>query len=230
MNRINRSVVAVIGAAVIAFSGLALSASSADKAPAEWDGLQKTKIKNIDLGYVRPGVDLTAYKRIMIDPVEVRFSKDWNPNRTGSRLPVSQADRDEIAMKLGALAEKTWADVLSKDNGYPIAKEPAPDVMRLSTALIDVYINAPDVATAGRSRTYVMDAGHMTLVAEMRDGETGALFARVVDVAVGTDTGQLQWSNSVENSAEARDAVTRWAKMLRKRLDAVHEHPNIAVK
>ncbi len=65
----------------------------------------------------------------------------------------------------------------------------------------------------------------MTLVAELRDSETGALFARVIDVAAGGGTGRLTFSNSVENSAEAREAVDGWARILRQRLDAVHAHP-----
>ena len=42
--------------------------------------------------------------------------------------------------------------------------------------------------TAGRTQTYTMNAGRMTLVMELRDGPTGQLLARVVDRHVGTDT------------------------------------------
>ncbi len=70
-----------------------------------------------------------------------------------------------------------------------------------------------------------MNAGRMTLVAELRDSETGALFARVVDEREARDNMTLQWSNRVENSAEARAAVSRWANILRARLDAVRAQP-----
>lgn len=53
----------------------------------------------------------------------------------------------------------------------------------------------------------------------------GALFARVIDVAAGGGTGRLTFSNSVENSAEAEEAVDAWARILRQRLDAVRAHP-----
>lgn len=200
------------------------AAAIAEEAPVEWDGLQKTKVKGIDLAYVRPGVDASAYSKIMLDPVQVAFSKDWKPERTGSRMPVSQEDRDRIAEGLAALAHDTFKEVLSKDGGYPVVTEPGPDVLRLSTGLADVYINAPDVPSAGRSRTYVANAGRMTLVAEFRDSETGALFARAVDAREARDNTPMTWSNSVTNSAEARRMVAQWAKIIRSRLDAVRAH------
>src|SRR6185295_4555480 len=57
------------------------------------DGLQKTKVKNIDLAYARPGASLAAYKRVKIDPVEVAFSPSWNPTRTGSALKLSTQEK-----------------------------------------------------------------------------------------------------------------------------------------
>ncbi|HET9447729.1 MAG TPA: hypothetical protein VFO35_15795, partial [Steroidobacteraceae bacterium] len=89
------------------------------------------------------------------------------------------------------------------------------------TALVDVYVNAPDSQAPGRSRTYVMNAGRMTLVAELRDSETGALFARVLDAREARNNVAMTWSSRVANSAEARNAVAQWAKILRARLDAV---------
>lgn len=193
--------------------------------PVEWDGLQKTKVKGIDLAYVRPGVNLAQYSKVMLDPVEVAFAKNWQPEQVASRMPVSQQDRERIKSDLARLTTATITDTLGKKNGYPVVATPGPDVMRLSTALVDVYINAPDVPTAGRSRTYVMNAGHMTLVAELRDSETGALFARVLDEREARDNVGMTWSSSIENSAEARNAVSQWAKILRARLDAVRAQP-----
>ena len=197
--------------------GLAL----ADDPPVEWDGLQKKKVKGIDLAYVRPGVDLSVYGKVMLDPVQVAFAKNWKPEKPGSRVRVSQEERELIMRRLAALFEKTFTETLSKKDGYPVVTAAGPDVMRVSAALADVYITAPDLPTAGRSYTYVVNAGRMTLVAEMRDSETGALFARVIDAREARDNTNMMWSNSVENSAEARRIVTHWANILRSRMDAV---------
>jgi hypothetical protein len=194
-------------------------------APVEWDGLQRTKVKGIDAAYVRPGVDLAQYGKVMLDPVVVAFDKNWKPERTGSRTALSPEDRERIKSDLSKLAWDAIKDTLGKKNrqsdGYAVVAAPGPDVMRLSTALVDVYVNAPDVQAPGRSRTYVVNAGRMTLVAELRDSETGALFARVLDQREARGNVGLTWSSSVQNSAEARNAVTSWANILRARLDAV---------
>jgi hypothetical protein len=193
--------------------------------PVEWDGLQRTKIKGIDVAYVRPGVDLSRYTRVMLDPVEVAFDKNWKPERTGSRTAMSPEDRERIKSDLSELAADAIKDTLGRKNwhgdGYAVDSAPGPDVMRLSTALVDVYINAPDVQAPGRASTYVVNAGRMTLVAELRDSETGALFARVLDQREARDDVGLTWSSRVENSSAARSAVTQWANILRSRLDAV---------
>jgi Protein of unknown function (DUF3313) len=207
--------------ASLGFGQLALGAEP----PVEWDGLQKTKIKGIELAYVRPGVNLAQYSKVILDPVQVAFAKDWKPEQTASHLRVSQEDRDRIKNDLAKLAADTIKDTLSKKDGYPIVEAAGPDVMRLSTALVDVYINAPDVQSPGRSRTYVMNAGRMTLVAELRDSETGALFARVLDAREARDNMGMTWSSRAENSAEARALVSQWAKILRTRLDAVRAQP-----
>ncbi|HEY4646686.1 MAG TPA: hypothetical protein VIH25_10440, partial [Steroidobacteraceae bacterium] len=76
-----------------------------------------------------------------------------------------------------------------------------------------------------RSTTYVVNAGRMTLVAEFRDAETGAILARVADQREARDDMFLQMSSSVENSAEARAMIANWARILRSRLDAVRMQP-----
>ena len=73
---------------------------------------------------------------------------------------------------------------------------------------------------AGRSRTYVANAGQMTLAIELRDAVTGTLLVQALDRATATDTGRFQWSNSVMNRAEAERALRGWADRLKVALDA----------
>ena len=188
------------------------------------EGLKKVNVKGIDAAYVRPGSTLGNYKRILLDPVQVSFSKDWKPDKTGSYLPLSQEDRERIRKDLAELFVTTATEVLEK-GGYPVVTESAPDVLRVTAELADVYINAPDTMSAGRSYSFVMSAGHMTLVAELRDSETGQIMARVFDQREARNDHYLQLSTSVSNSAEARDAVRMWANVLLGRLNAVRVEP-----
>ncbi len=127
----------LIVALVILFASLSAVALAADPA-IEWDGLQKTKIKGIDHAYVRPGVDISKYSKVMLDPVEVSFDKNWKPERTGSHFQLRQEDRDRIKRDLAALAAKTFTKTLGRKDGYPVVTTAGPDVMRVSAALTDV--------------------------------------------------------------------------------------------
>jgi hypothetical protein len=119
---------------------------------------------------------------------------------------------------------RTFAAELTR-GGYALADADGPDVLRVTPAIVDLYVNAPDVPTAGRSRTYVMDAGRMTLVVEARDSVSGQLLARAVDTRHGTETGRLQRANAVTNSQEAGRAIEQWARALREGLDRLRAAP-----
>jgi hypothetical protein len=94
--------------------------------------------------------------------------------------------------------------------------------VHISPAIVNLFINAPDTMSAGRSQTFVMDAGRMTLFAEFRDAYSGKLLARAVDTQSGSDFGQMQVANSVTNSAEAQRAINTWARTLVRGLDGLH--------
>jgi hypothetical protein len=59
----------------------------------------------------------------------------------------------------------------------------------------------------------------MTLVMEVRDAPSGQLLARVVDARRADSGGNMQWTNSVTNRAEADLVISEWAKKLRAGLD-----------
>ena len=184
------------------------------------DGLVRISVKGIDHAYMRPGASLAQYRRIMLDPVQVAFSKDWDPEKTGSRMKLSEEEREKIRSDLAKLFTKTFKHELEK-GGYTVVDAPAVDVLRVTPQLEDVYINAPDVMTPGRTRTYVMNAGRMSLLADLRDSETGAILARVADQKESRDEVNFELASSVYNSVEASRMISEWARILRSRLDAV---------
>src|SRR4051812_698773 len=65
---------------LICVAALAACASTSKKPPAEWDGLERRDVKGLDNVYVRPNVQFPPYKTVLIDPLQVEFSKDWDPN------------------------------------------------------------------------------------------------------------------------------------------------------
>jgi hypothetical protein len=189
--------------------------------PDSWDGLVQIKPKRADMVYVLPGADFRPYGKVMLDKTEVAFRKDWLKNMNDTRS-VSRKIDDSEAAKIKEAASSNFSDVWTKalqKAGYQVVTTPGPDVMRLSSAIINLYINAPDTMEAGRSRTYTAEAGEATLVLEVRDSRTNALLGRVVDQRETRSSVAMQQSNSVTNQADFRALFSQWASIAGKGMD-----------
>jgi hypothetical protein len=215
-----KALVAALG--IVAFAIPVIAAERTDT-PDTWEGLKKVKRPGLDTVYLREGVSLAKYKRVMLDPVEVSFDKNWNPRRGPGAF--NTADPTAIRQNLAKLARDVFRRELEKRGGYPLVDEPGPDVLRVRAQIVDLYINAPETNSPGITHTYVINAGEMTLVAELYDSETNALLARVIDRQRGLDRGlnELQIANRVTNTAEADRILSAWASRLRNALDKARE-------
>jgi hypothetical protein len=198
---------------------LAPAASKAVEEAMSADGLQKTKVKGIDLVYARPGASLAAYSKVRIGPVSVAFRKDFDPAKPGSRMKYAPEELDRIRTGVARIVQEEFVRELGRGS-YATVEAAGPDVLDVRASIVDLYVNAPDTMDAGRSRTYTINAGEMTLVMELVDSMSGEVLARVYDRREARDTGRLTWTNSVTNQAEAANAARAWAKILRTRLDA----------
>jgi hypothetical protein len=199
-------------------TGAAHSQSDFDKRMA-YDGLEPVKVKGISAAYRRPGATLAGYKRVKIDPVEVRFNKNWNPTSTGSRLPLPAADREAVRTQLAQLVRDQFVKTLAAKGTYPVVDESGPDVLRLRIYIVNLYVNAPDNPGPGVSRTFVTSAGEMTLFLELFDSETGQLLARAVDRQESRSANMIGMANRVTNIGEAEDITAQWARIMRDALD-----------
>jgi hypothetical protein len=203
----------------LAFAGT----SFAEKPPETWDGLVEVKAKRVELAYLAPGADFRPYRKVMVDPTQVAFHKDWMKNMNQQR-DLSRRTTPEDAQEILAAARSNFDDIFHEaftKAGYAVASTPGPDVLRVATAVVNLYINAPDTMSAGRSRTYTANAGEATLVIEMRDSQTGALLGRVVDQRETRDMGGMGMTTSVTNVSDFRALFKNWASITVKGLDAL---------
>ena len=198
--------------------------ASTRPAPAdEWDGLVRQTGTRLGAVFVRPDAEIVGYRSVMIDPVEVSFARNWEPNR-GGRSQLSRLDAGDMAAMQAGVADlfrETFRAELER-GGYQLVDVAGPDTLRVTAAIVDLYINAPDTMSPGRSRTYTANTGRMTLVAELRDSMTGELLARAVDARSGRSSGIMQVTNRVTNTADARRAMGVWATALRQALDEMY--------
>jgi hypothetical protein len=123
---------------------------------------------------------------------------------------MTQAQADQIVQAVSTGMGEVFAKAY-QDAGYQVVTTPGPDVLRVRTGVLNLSIAAPDVQTAGRSRTFSADAGQATLVLEARDSQTGALLGRALDRQVVGDA-RPYLRNSVTNRSDFERVFQRWAK------------------
>ncbi|HWR96456.1 MAG TPA: DUF3313 family protein [Arenimonas sp.] len=196
--------------------------------PQNWDGLVEVKAQRVDAAYLLPGADFRTYTKVMIDPSEVAFKKNWlrdmnTPGRGSLDNRISADDTKKIIDGTQKNFDEVFAETLSK-NGFTVVTAPGPDVLRLSPGVANLYINAPAVNGPSMTRTYVMEAGEGTLVLEVRDSMTNALLGRVLDRRATSNTGGMQYSNQSGNLMDYRALVRTWAAACSKGLDELKAH------
>lgn len=208
----NRNLLAALAAAVVVLGApVALAAED----PPAWDGLVQIKPKRMDTVYVLPGADFRPYTRVMLDPTEVSFRKDWLKNMNDSRSVSRRIDQQEAA-RIMAAASSNFSDVWTREfekAGFAVVTTPGPDVLRVSPEVADLYINAPDTFDSTRARTYTAQAGEATLILEARDSLTNALLGRVIDRRETRQNVTLQQATSVSNQADFRRLFDQWASI-----------------
>jgi hypothetical protein len=201
-------------AAALMLVGLQPVVLQAASPPATWDGLSLVKSKKLDRVYLLPGADFRPYTKIMLDPTEVAFRKNWVRDYNSTTRGLSQRMSQDDADKIMDAVRKGMGEIFAKaytDAGYQVVESPGPDVLRVRTGVINLYISAPDIMTAGRSKTFSEDAGEATLVLEARDSQTGALLGRALDRQAAGDS-RPYLRNSVTNRADFERMFRRWAK------------------
>jgi hypothetical protein len=201
---------------------LAAGLAFAKDIPENWDGLVRVKAKRMDAAYVAPGADFRAYTKVMLDPTYVAFRKNWLRDINDSSAGVSRDVTEDDAKKILEKAKSGFTEVFTKEfqkAGITMVTEPGADVLRLSPAVIDLYINAPDTMSPGMSRTYTMEAGEATVILEARDSLTNALLGRALDRRDTQGSGVAQITSSVTNIAEFERLFSQWAKIAIKGLN-----------
>jgi hypothetical protein len=176
------------------------------------DGLQRVEISLFDELYVAPGVSLANYKRVMIDPVEINFKKDWRKQHPD----LSNRDFEVFRGELARLLHEKLVTELAH-GGYTIAESPDKDVMRLSPSIEQADFAGPE--PAGDKKTLAYTDGEMTLHVKGFDGPSGALIARAKDYEEDDERRMLERADRITAYHNAQKMFTKWAEALRSAMD-----------
>jgi hypothetical protein len=181
--------------------------------PATPVGLVRVSSNDFDSLYVRPGVDLRAYSKVIIEPASVEFRGDWlrdmNNARDTSRRLASK-DAQEIADDA-----RSWiADALTETfaaSGYQVVSVAGPNTLRVSPGIIGLYVNAPDKASPGRWTILTNDAGAATLALEARDAVTNVPIIALSDRRTAARVGGLAPASDMSNRSDFLRMFSQWA-------------------
>ncbi|MBI2752812.1 MAG: DUF3313 family protein [Betaproteobacteria bacterium] len=199
--------------AIAVLAGAAFTVSAQAAAPPAYEGLVPVASRNFDELYLRPDADLAGYRRVMVDPVPVELHPYWlrnmNYTRNVSRW-LGPDDARRIAEDASASLYSSVAEAF-KARGYEIASAPEPGVLRVSPAISDLYVNAPDRHSPWRTKTFTREAGDAALFLEARDAVTGTLLGRVVHHGRAQEMGRFSRANDVSNRFWFEAVFRRWA-------------------
>ena len=197
------------------------TAFAGEDASTSFDGLVPVEDASLGMAYINPEADFSVFTRVMILEPYVAFCSNWrrDQNRSRSRN-ISARDMERIKADVASLFREVFTQNLQADDGFEVVDEADYDVLLIRPAIIDLNITAPDVAAAGRSRTFTASAGQATLYIELFDSVTGTIIGRAADAQATRNTGgTMSWSNRVMNRAEGRRMFSGWANQLRSFLD-----------
>ncbi len=175
------------------------------------EGLEEAR-SGFDDFYVKPGVDLSEYNQIYIDPVVFALENELLERELGN------VDRSSLARQF----ERAFERALSED---VLADSPGEGVLVIEFALIDVAPNRDILGTAVRStprgrgqvNALSVGIGGAKMEAVFMDGATGDVVAVAADDWQGRPININ--NNIVTRWGDARDAFRSWARELRRLVD-----------
>jgi hypothetical protein len=182
-------------------------------APATADGLYRVQTRQVGVAYVKPGADFAAYDKVRVAPVTVSY-------KGGFTLDPERKKR------LQGIFQDAFARQLGRSEVFTVVDAPGPRTLRVAGHIVDLLVSIPPRSTPGGEFDYIMDAGAMTLVLDVRDSVSGEPLARVADrrairpTAAGAQ--RLYRSTPVNNWGAVRDLASNWARVLRNGLDDLH--------
>ncbi len=180
-----------------------------------FDNLVRVKDSRVETAFIDPEADFSFFNKIMVMTPNVAFRSNWLRDQNRSRTRnISNKEVENIKAEVATLFEKVFTERL-QEAGYFIADGAGDDVMVIRPSIIDLDITAPDVGTAGRSRTFTSTSGAATLYIEIFDSHTGDIIGSAADRRTVRRHGDtLSWTNSVINKADAQRVFGRWADQL----------------
>ncbi len=195
------------------------------------EGLVEVEGNTLDQAWLRPGVNLRDYDKVLIEPVGLSFKSNWQRdiNRSNRSLArkLSNADVAKIDARTRADFDKVFAEEL-RSAGYQIVSTAGPGVLVLQPSISELYLNDPAVESVGRSEIFVTSAGQATLTIKAIDGGSGSLLGATVDHRETRDHNLIRRSSPVFTHSDLRELFADWGRTVASDLPELHQRPALS--
>ena len=157
------------------------------------------------------GDRIAEYESFIIDPIVVLFRQD----------PENREFSDEELEKLKAYFVRKLTERLTKDDGYSVVAEPGPGVARIRLGLTEVEETIAVLNVSIYTKVTGLGLGGASAEGEMVDSVTGEQIAAMVRWG----TGSRVLKAGLTHMGDAKIAIDKWTKDVRKILDEHHNKP-----
>ena len=194
-------------ASLIILAGCAAPIEEPERAGFLSDYSKLELIEDDHLSYV--GDRMSEFDSFIIDPVVLLFRLDVEDRKFS----------DEEIENLKAHVVKELTEQLTRDDRYSVVTEPGPGVARLRTGLTNVEETIGVMNIAIYTKITGLGLGGVSAEGEMVDSVTG----EQVGAMVRWGTGSRILKAGLTHTGDAKIAIDKWAKNVRKLLDEQHD-------
>lgn len=195
-----------------------------------YDGMVPVRDSGMKEAWVRPDINISNYRQILLLPTEVQFravrpGAGTSLSRSQDReFPLSPADQKRLVDTV----TEVFREELAKSRNLTLTTGPGPEVLLVRISLLDIVSRVPPEGP-GRTEIFLDEVGAATLVLELQDSMSGETLARAVDRRAADPVDGLDGlgSNvsrvtSVTAWSEVRRVARRWASVVTLRIDQLY--------
>lgn len=158
-----------------------------------------------------PGATSKSYRKILVAPAQVEFDRRFvedGKTLRGNRGHLRERDAQQLAGEIGQSMRNALAEAFRK-RGFEVVAVPAGDVLTLSPAVTNLYVNTPSDRVG--SRVFARSAGEARMVVEGSDASGSRVLRAASRGMAGESAGFLEENRAT--SLQSFDAMFRdWAE------------------
>ena len=171
--------------------------------------------------YVKEGVDLSVYNKVMVKPLSL--------DNVEVLKPVWEEGNDDIWAfnpENRSAIQKWFLDAMQQEiggnGGYPLVNASGDDVLRVEVEVLSItpYVKPGTQSSDSDHVISTLGSGDIVISAEFRDSKTRELLILVEgERTIGEKYRELSAENHIKN---LKGMFTKWGKKVREALDEAH--------